>query len=124
MIPTATIPEGQYPTLIARLVDETGQIVQQSDVEAISLQVRDLGTNEIVGDHSLAKASVIFDAYQTGYIWDVDSTGYNFKYTVDTPHLTVPGGKRYRFEVEVRRSSGGPIKQAWEVAASRFEVSV
>lgn len=54
---------------------------------------------------TLTVSSVIFDTLQTDAAWDVDSTGYNFKYTFPASYFP-DGGHRYRWVITFDPVSG------------------
>lgn len=123
MIPHVEVPEHTHVTLLARVKSVTDELILIDDVASIELNVFDLsGPTPLTFIHgeSLTVAEVIFDTIQTDARWDVDSTGYNFRFEVTDPEVMVAGGKRYRYEVLLRMDTGvigGPIRKAWEVTA-------
>jgi len=78
-------------TLVARIVGADGSVIQQADVSAIAYTIYRVDPNDADGDTAIdghegvavTVADVIFDTLQTGDLWDVDDTGYNFKHVID-----------------------------------------
>jgi len=79
----------------------------RSDFTSITLRIYDMaepgvsinGTNN--SGEGVPVSSVIFNSLQTSDPrWTVDSTGYNFRYTLKADDIP-DGGRRYRFEFEM-----------------------
>lgn len=76
-------------TCIARVGDEAGVAITQAGVALITYSVFSLdskGTRTVVPGHDGASVSVtnaVFDDMQTDQRWEKDSTGYNFRHTID-----------------------------------------
>jgi hypothetical protein len=77
--------------LMARIVGLDAAPLNQAQVASIRYSVLELDDTAIdvqtpVAGHddlALDKAVVVFNSLQTGPIWDVDATGYNFKHILD-----------------------------------------
>ena len=83
-------------TLLARIVGSDGAAIQQADLTAIEYTVyllddQDPDSWTAVTSHTgvaVAIAGSVFDALQTDDLWDVDDTGYNFRYTLSLATVT------------------------------------
>ena len=95
----------------------------QADVSSITVKAWD--TNDFdntVLSATPAAASVVFDTLQTDGRWNVDDTGYNFRYDVaDTAMVTA--GSTYRFEAVVTTSGGKLPPTVWEVLCKEVRSS-
>lgn len=91
--------------LMARVKLESGYL-QQSDVSAINVICSEKGTPAtITGNVNLTIADVVFDALQTGWPWQTDEDGYNFRY--QAPASFFPdGNKSYLVEIKFTRAGG------------------
>lgn len=100
-------------TLLARLTDGAGNLLQQSLVDTINYDVwqlfRDSTTpRHITGPTAVTVSGAIFDALQTDSIWSEDETGYNFKTVVPETafpqknQTTYPDNVLRFYRVEVR----------------------
>lgn len=84
-------------TFLARVeIDRAGNLepVLQSELNAITYKVHD-GSAE-TGTGTATIGTSVFNTLQTGTIWTVDSTGYNFKHQVG--RAAFPAPKVYRVE--------------------------
>ncbi len=117
-------------TLLARVVGANGSNVVQSDFYLALSSSGDCGVSAtysiylldaqnpdsrtIIAAHfnvSLDITDIIFDALQTGSIWTVDDTGYNFKHTIeicDDPAFTI-AGRQYLVEYTLVPITGQPV---------------
>jgi hypothetical protein len=114
-------------TLLARIVDASGQNIQRADLSTIKYTVyllddQDPDNRTAVADHAdvaLTVSAVIFDTLQTDSIWTVDATGYNFRHLLDIsvhPAFTV-AGRRYLVEYQLAPVAG-------QVILVRFRLNV
>ncbi len=121
------VPEGTHVTLLGRARTEDNSLLVQADVDNIVLRVFERPVDSPAAEvfsETLTVADVVFDSMQTDARWRGDSVGYNFRYTITAPQLVAQGGVATRYEVTINLTSGGPIRQAWEVHASSFLGSV
>ena len=98
--------EGETSPLLARVADNDGTNVVQSDVASIKYTVTDTDDPKTAGSTAaILKADVIFDTLQTGPLWTEDETGYNFLWepasSLFVGSSTLGGRKRYQVEVEI-----------------------
>lgn len=123
-----TAPEGSAPILMRRVTGNDGAKITQSDISSgvysiFLLDDQDADSRTAVANHAavaLVIASVIFDALQTGDLWnDRDSTGYNFRHQIDISNNAAftLAGRRYLVEYTLTPSSG-------QVIVFRFVVDV
>ena len=106
-------------TLLARVVGADGSAITQATISAAEYSVYlideyDPDSLTVVSGHEAAEltvASVIFDTLQTDAIWDVDSTGYNFKHVLDvlTNQAFLVAGRDYLVVVTLTPTSGQDI---------------
>jgi len=109
-------------TLLARVEGETaGEAVAitQSDLSAIKysaylLERDDPDERTAVSGHQdvvVVIASTIFDTLQTGSIWGIDATGYNFKHVLDVSanQVFAIAGRAYLIEFDLTPTSGQVI---------------
>ena len=100
----------------ARVTDEDGNVLVQSDFEAnVPLTVYDISSNNVVlFSTNRAVGGVFFNSLQT---WDEDSTGYNFQDTIGTNVVVLEGGKKVRVEYRPVHTTLGtiPIVFEWRV---------
>lgn len=104
------IEEGGAVTVRDRLRLESEAAVTQADVFDIVARVFDMNSSTptvAVEEWTLDIPSVIFDTLQDDAAW-TDSTGYNFKWTVD-PSWFPKGGAHYRVEIQVDVDSGADL---------------
>ncbi len=123
----AHVPEGTHVTLLGRVREADNSLLVQADVDNIVLRVFERPVDSPAAEvfsETLTVADVVFDSMQTDARWRGDSVGYNFRYTITAPQLVAKGGVATRYEVTINLTSGGPIRQAWEVHATSFLGSV
>lgn len=98
----------KYPA--ARVVDRSGNVVQQSDFSGSAvIRVYDINSatpTTAVFSNTVAISTVIFNALQT---WDVDTEGYNFLTTITSNNVSWEGGHTYRVSSLLPHSSQGYI---------------
>jgi len=101
-----TVFKNGSATLLARVVGADGSAIQQADLSAAEYTVYLIDPDDPDGDTavsghsavSVAVASLIYDDLQTDDLWDVDDTGYNFKWVLDvsTNQAFATAGRSYR----------------------------
>ena len=106
-------------TLLARAVGATGSAITQATVESIAYTIYKLDehtedTWTAVTLHTaiaVAVASAVFDTLQDDELWDVDSTGYNFRWTPDisTNAAFEVAGATYLVDFSLTPTSGQVI---------------
>lgn len=106
-------------TLLARIVDGNGEHVVQSDIAAAKCTVylldgQDPDSRAAVAAHTnvpVPVADVVFDTLQTDATWTVDTTGYNFRHTIDVSahQAFAVAGRRYLVEYQLSPASGQTI---------------
>lgn len=80
-------------TVMARITGNAGTNITQASLTSIKLRVFDLDDDgaEVGAEATLTISSVVYDSLQTSDPrWTVDSTGYNFLYTI--PAARFPTG--------------------------------
>jgi hypothetical protein len=102
--------------LMARIVDAAGANVQQAGIAAIEYSVFELDPCRpddlaIVSGHdgvALTVANVIYNSLQTGGLWTLDATGYNFRHDIDvTSSEAFPkAGVEYQIRYELTPTTG------------------
>jgi len=114
-------------TLLARIVGQDGDNLVKADLSTITytiylLDERDPDARTAVSEHSavpVTVANAIFDTLQTGGVWDVDETGYNFRHTLDVSEheAFAIAGRCYLVEFRMTPTSG-------QVIVVRFRLKV
>jgi len=112
-------------TLLARLVGWAASILQQADISAITYTIYTIdavtGAATAVTGHenvALTVADVMFDSLQTDSRWTTDSTGYNFRHTIDvTSNDAFPSAGDYRIDVVITPTTGQPFRARWTPTA-------
>ena len=112
---------------MARVVGADGSAVTQSDISTAEYSIyllddQDPDSLTAVDDHdavSLTVSSVVYDTLQTDDIWDKDTTGFNFKYTIDisTNAAFTVAGRKYQIRFELTPATG-------QVIIVRFQPSI
>lgn len=102
--------------LMARVVNASGQYLNQASVSSIEYSIYELTTNDpsglsVVTGHdavSLTVSDVVFDSLQTDDTWTVDSDGYNFRHEIDvsTNEAFPNAGKVYQVRYELTPVTG------------------
>lgn len=90
---------------LGRLLDRYGDAVTQASLSAIEITVANVRTGEETYNAAVNIASTIFDTYQTGNAWTIDSTGYNFRDTIP-PAAFPDNNTRYQVEYKFTPTSG------------------
>jgi hypothetical protein len=114
-------------TLLARIVGNDGNIVVPADIGEIRYSVfllddQNADNRVAVEGHEeveLMPAGVLFSSLQTGPLWTVDTTGYNFRHALDVstyPAFPV-AGRRYLVEYRLAPTAG-------QVIVVRFRINV
>lgn len=86
-----TVFEGGTATCLARVVGHDAQTITRADILSIEYSIYLLDENDpnsrtLVNGHdavALDKIGVMFDELQTDACWTRDTTGYNFRHTLD-----------------------------------------
>jgi len=101
---------------LARIVDSDGDDVQQADVTAVKYSVFEIDPCRpdnltVVAGHdnvSLSVSQVIYDTLQTGGLWTVDSTGYNFRHEINVSSAEAfpKAGAQYQVRYELTPAAG------------------
>lgn len=122
-----TVFKGGSATLLARVVGADGAAVKQADIASASYTVYLLDQEDpdaatpVAGheDVDVAVASLIYDALQKDALWDVDSTGYNFKHVLDVSSQEAfpAAGALYRIVFTLTPVSGQDILVRFRVNA-------
>ncbi len=113
------VEKGGTVTCLARVVGEDAAAINQTTVSTVTYSVfllddDDPDSRTVVSGHdgaSLTVSTVIFNSLQTDARWSVDSTGYNFRHTIDISSndaFTI-GGRNYLVEYRLMPSSGQVI---------------
>lgn len=98
--------EDSGATLMARVKLESGYMLQ-ADISAISIKCSEKGAPATVtGDTTPAVADVVYDALQSGWPWETDEAGYNFRYAAPASFFP-DGAKNYLVEIKFTRAAGG-----------------
>jgi len=106
-------------TLLARIVDDAGQLLKADDLRDATytvclLDVYDANVRTPVAGHAdvtLPPISVLHDALQTGPRWTRDAMGFNFQHTLDVsaaPAFAI-AGRHYLVEYRFLPQAGPPI---------------
>ena len=97
--------------MMARVVNASGQNLNQASVSNIEYTVYELTTNDPTGLSAIAGHSgvalvvgdVIYDTLQNDDSWNVDEVGYNFRHEIDvsTNEAFPDAGKVYQVRYEL-----------------------
>ncbi len=121
----AVFAGGSVVTL-ARLETADGQPITPSGIDSASYSIVEVdlcgtGDQAVVGhtDQAVPPMSVLFEAMQTGAIWDVDSTGYNFRHEIDVTSDSAfsIAGKTYVVRYRLTPVSGQPVIFQYSIRA-------
>jgi hypothetical protein len=85
---------------MARIYGAGGLALTQSACSAIAGTVQDITTGAAHTDLTMAVVNVVFNSYQPWPEAEADTTGYNFRYTLDAAYLTT-SGHRYKCLVTI-----------------------
>lgn len=114
-------------TLLARIVGNDGNIVVPGDIGEISYSIfllddQNADNRAAIEGHEdvmLTPAGVLFSSLQSGPLWTIDVTGYNFLHALDVsvnPAFPV-AGRRYLVEYRLTPTAG-------QVIVVRFRINV
>lgn len=123
-----TVFKNGSATLLGRVVGADGSAITQSDISSAKYTVYQLDEDDadagtpIAGHADVAitpVGSLIFDTLQNDDLWDVDSTGYNFKHVLDVSanQAFAVAGRTYRVAFELTPTSGQVILVRFRVHA-------
>jgi hypothetical protein len=102
--------EGQNFKIMARISWLDNTLITAGTVGTCSLAVFDLNSTAPSAAIYSANIAMPIASLATALGWTVDSTGYNFSYTVQDsvvfPSNSAVGGHRYRFEFAIPASAG------------------
>ena len=114
-------------TLLARVVGADAQPIVQADIDSAKYTVyllddADADKQTPIDSHedvSLTVAECIYNTLQDDDLWDVDSTGYNFKHVLDvaTSAAFTVAGRSYRVVVRLTPTVGQVILVRFRVHA-------
>ncbi|HUT14520.1 MAG TPA: hypothetical protein VMY42_28800 [Thermoguttaceae bacterium] len=105
---------GEKPRCLARVADNEGTNITQSDVSSIAWSLWDMSdTSAAVASGTLLASNVITDTPTDDAAWTVDDTGFNFAWTW-TDDTSNSGGKTLRSEVVITLTSGEIIVLIFE----------
>ena len=118
-ITTGTVFEDSGASLMARVVDNDGTDITQSDITTIKYSVFDVSDPGAASNTGLNVSDVVFDTLQTDARWTKDSTGYNFRH--DLPASALPEGDHvYRVEYKFTPASGEVFHVVFELATKNL----
>ena len=114
-----TVEKGGTVTCLARVVGEDAVAITQTTISTATYSVfllddDDPDSRTVVVGHdgaSLTVSAIIFNTLQTDARWTVDSTGYNFRHTIDVSSndaFTI-AGRNYLVEYRLVPASGQVI---------------
>lgn len=132
-MPNPVIIEGEIweqtnPTFLARVTDENGVVLLSGDVEAPAgglygwdLRIFDETSSSPETAIHTSLNNVVVVVTDGNYIlaaslqtagWTLDTTGYNFRYTVPSTVATFEGGHTYRYEFRIayKASAGAHVR--------------
>jgi hypothetical protein len=114
-------------TLMARIVGHDAALATPDDIASVDYSIYlldddDPDARSAVTGHdevSLTVADVLFTSLQTDDRWTVDTTGYNFRHTIDisSNQAFTIAGRRYLVEYRLTPDEG-------QVIIARFRVNV
>lgn len=117
--------EGSSAIYMARIINDDGEILTQSDVSSINYYLYDLdGATPSTPTQSgtLSAASTVFDTLQTDSRWTKDSTGYNFRHTLTAAWLA-DGDHTYRMEYVIVTTGSATITAVAEITTKNVRSS-
>lgn len=122
-----TVFKNGSATLLARVVGAAGTAVNRASIQSAKYSIFLIDTTEkdsqtAIAGHTnvtVAKAGLIFDTLQTDAVWDVDSTGYNFKHvlSVTTHQAFATAGENYLIVFTLTPTTGQPILVRFRVTS-------
>lgn len=104
--------------MLGRIRGSDAAYVTQASLTSITCAVVDITTGSEVSviTPSIVIATVIFDTLQTGSLWTVDSTGYNFKHAM--PATAFPDASHvYKVTYTATPVSGAVFKWQYQITA-------
>lgn len=108
MIGTGTVMEDSAAILLARVRDQDGTLIEQTDIESVACTITDITLGIEVSTPTYTVYDVIYNELQTDSRWTADDIGYNFGAVV--PASALPNGnKRVRVEFVITPVSGEPF---------------
>ncbi|MDO4557475.1 MAG: hypothetical protein Q4C47_00720 [Planctomycetia bacterium] len=120
-----TVFRGETATFLARVTNESGVPLTQSDIRSIRYTVYSIdeqrpGHEVVVSGHmdiTVPIITSISDTLQTGEIWTVDNTGYNFRHTPsDSESEIFPvSNHTYLVEYQIVPTTGLPVTVRFRV---------
>ena len=112
--------EGCNFTCMARMEGADAAAITQSSVSSIDGKVFDKNSStDTETTLTVAVATSVFNTLQTDARWDVDATGYNFRFTV--PGSSIPdGGKTYIVEYVFTMADGSIEAAVFEIVAKEL----
>lgn len=90
--------------LMSRAVGLDAALITQASIDSITYTVTKAG-EVVAGPTSLTVADVVFDALQTDARWDVDATGYNFRFSI-SPSLILDEDEVYVIRADATPATG------------------
>jgi len=100
---------------MARVIGEDAENLVQADVSSIDCTVTHLPTGAFT-EPDVTVSSAVFNTLQTDSRWTVDSTGYNFRFTVPAASFAKAG--KARVEFKFTPASGQPFHVVFDVQVS------
>lgn len=98
-------------TLMARITGNAGTNITQASLSALTCRVFDSDDDneEILPAPTITIAATVFDTLQTSDPrWTVDTTGYNFKFTIPAANFPT-GPRRVQWQFKFTPTSGDPF---------------
>ena len=112
--------EGTSPTLMARVLNSSGNPISQAGTTSVAYSIFDTSrASKVIGSGTRTVGAVIYDTYQDDDAWSVDSIGYNFRDTPAASNFPI-GGRTYRVEYKITPSSGDPYYVVFEVTTRKI----
>ena len=109
-----TIYEDSGLTCMARIQGADASYITQATTSAITLAVFKNANTTATYTASLTVADVIGDVLQTDARWSLDSTGYNFRYSV-VASVFDAGDATYRLEFKFTPTTGSQYWVIYEI---------
>lgn len=117
--------EDSSATIMARLTARPttttaeGTPLVQSDVSTISITVWDITGGAVNANYNALALTVSAVMFNTLQGWHVDTTGFNFSYTIGSNGFPT-GDSKYRVEVKFTLASGFVGHVVWEGPANKL----
>jgi hypothetical protein len=103
----AIISEGNPATILARIQDQFGVPISQSQVTSISVAVWNVETSTLIATTTPSVSSCVFDSFQTDGRWSIDAIGYNFAANIDGTSFNV-GDNVFQIQATITPITGDP----------------